>query len=476
MSVAAILKQERRALFADRMQALLLLSFFALCMYAVLQGAAYRATAAEAVAEFQQEGEASASAWRDRIVAYEKGETTLEDDRWVGLAMGVYLPASAAPGPLADFSLGVSDMQPNTATVSQWRSLESVFGMYQFQSPLAIASGPFDLAFVVVFVMPLLMILLAYDALAEDRERGRLGMLLSQPVSVRDVVFSRLRVRLGAVLALLIVASVIGLIVGGGLGPEGRVLRFGLWLIVAISYFSFWAAVIAWVISLNRKSETTVLALAALWAVNGLVGPAVIAASAEAAYPAPSRLAFLSEARTASSKAYKSTADLMQGMLLDHPDLTVENYSIPEYIRTAFLVTNTVDKSVAPILDEFDAVHSARRAFLNKLQYASPAVLTLQAFNLTAGTDLARQKRFEREVRAYKLDLAKRVEPKVLADERLAAEEFDSFPRFSFEEASAGAVLKATFGPSVFLLIFGLLIWGLARVNLLKLQTRIREE
>ncbi len=472
MTIATLSRQERRALLADRGTAALLVLFLALCLFALWQGHVHRAALVEGVASFQEEGNARAESWRARLASIESGDTTLEDDRWAGLAMGVYLAVSAPPGPLADLSVGVSDVQPMTATVSQWRSIENLFGIYQFQNPLALAAGPFDFAFVITFLLPLLMIVLAYDVLSEDRERGRLDLLLAQPVAIRDLAFARLGVRFGAVLVLWVGAALVGLAVGEG---EGRSVRFAIWLTVAAAYFVFWAALITWVVSLFLRSETTLLALVAVWALSGMIGPAVLTAAAEAAYPAPSRLAFLSDAREAASDAYKSRADIMQGMLLDHPELTVDDYSIPEYIRTSFLVTRTVDAKVEPVLERFDAVLSARRSFLNRLQYASPAVLTLHAFNAAAGTDLERQKRFEREVRAYKKVLGDRVEPDVLADIRLTPEAYDALPRFAFKEASFGAVARTVLGPVFYLGAFAALFGFLARANLGRLQTRMKE-
>ena len=472
MTNAAIREQERRALFAEPGTAVSLLLFLLLCGFALWQGHVHRTSLAEGVANFQDEGDARAENWRARLVAIESGESTLENDRWAGLAMGVYLPASAPPGPLADFSVGVSDIQPTTATVSQWRSIENLFGIYQFQSPLAIAAGPFDFAFVIIFLLPLLMIVLAYDVLTDDRERGRLELLLAEPIGMRDIAFTRLRVRFGAAFVLVAIAALVGFATGGG---DERIERFAIWISVAIVHFFFWAALITWIVSLFLRSETTLLALVALWALSGMIGPAMLAVAAEAAYPAPSRLAFLSDAREASSNAYKSREDVKRWMLLDHPQLTIDDYSIPEYIRTSFIVTRTVDEKVEPILEDFEAVQSARRSLLNRLQFASPAVLTLQALHTAAGTDLERQKRFEREVRAYKKDLGDRVAPKVLADIRLTPTDYDSLPRFSFQEASFGAIIKAVLGPILYLGAFSAFFGFLARLNLGRLQTRTKE-
>lgn len=476
MSVQAITAQEKRALKTEPMQLILLTAFLFASLYAVLQGSFYRQAQIDTVSSFTAAEEESINDWRDRLIAVENGTTAAEDDRWAGLAMDVAFPATISPGPLSDLSHGVSDVKPATSRVSLWRSVDRLFGNYQFQSPIDTAAGAFDLAFVIIFIMPLLMIALSYDALSEDRELGRLGLLLSQPISLRQLVTARLKIRFGAVAAIVLVASLIGLIAGSGGQDMGVRLSFmGIWLLVAAAYFLLWAAVITWAISLNLKGETTALLLAGLWIINGLVGPASLSAAAESLYPTPSRLAFLSEAREASAAAYKSQADIMQGMLLDHPDLTAENYSIPEYIRTAFLVNKTVDDSVVPILTRFDEVQAERRSFLSKLQFAAPSVLTLQAFNLAAGTNLERHIAFEKSVRDFKQSIAEAVEGKVIAGERLSVAEYDALPRYYHQGPTVGAVLGNVALPVLFLIALATLLGTIARANLGKLQNRIRE-
>ena len=476
MIAPALLTHERRALLQDRIQVALLGLFTLICLFASIRGAQNRDALEDAATAFEAEHLQSASDWRARVVAVETGEVAAEDDPWAGLAMDVARPAVAAPGPLADFSPGVTDVHPFTSRVSLWRSVDRLFGNYQFQSPDEIRAGRIDLAFAVLFIMPLLMIALAFGALSRDRDTGRLGLLLSHPISVRELVRSKLLVRLGAVFAVLVVSLLAGLFIGaGGVPGAERLGRFGLWFLAAAGYCAFWAGATYWFVSLNRKSETTAMMMIGFWVLNGLVGPAVLAAAAQFIHPAPSQLAFLSTAREVSNEAYRSRSDVMQGMLLDHPELTVENYTIPEYIRVSYLVNETVDRAVEPVLEEFEAVQSRRQSFLSLVQYAAPAALAMRSINEISGTDLARQVRFEGEVRDYKRAIARHVEAKVLAGERLTVAEVDAVPVYSFQESGLGAVGRSVLFPVGYLFGLGLLAAALARRNLVRLQTRFRE-
>lgn len=476
MMIPALVRFECRALWRNPAQMALIGLFALISLYAVFQGAAYRSNIDAAALNFEAEQLEAARNWRERVLAIEAGSVDPVDDRWAGLAMDVTLPAVARPGPLADLARGVSDIHPFTSRVSLWRSVDRLFGNHQFQSPAVLRSGQVDLAFVIVFLLPLLMIVLSFGVLAGDRDSGRLGMVMSQPVRLTRVVSTKLAVRLGLTGLVLAIAMLASLFAGAdGLPDAPRLSRFALWAAMALAYFAFWAGAIFWIVSLNRRGELTALLLMGVWVLNSLVGPAGLSTAAQLVYPAPSQLAYLSDARDVSSDAYRSRADVMQGMLLDHPDLTANNYSIPEYIRTAFLVTRTVDNSVAPVLAEFDAVQERRRAFLGQVQFASPAALTLQAFNRIAGTDLPRQVRFERETRQFKTGIADYVEANVLTGERLTVAQIDGLPSFGFRETSVAALATSFMLPFGFLFLLALLLAAAGWRNLSRLQTRLRE-
>ena len=97
--------------------------------------------------------------------------------------MSVTLPAVLPPSSLADFAVGHADLHPASAEISTWRNLSSVFGRYQFDNPTTLSSSSFDVAMVVILLMPLLMIAVSFDVLASERMRGSLAMVLGGTVA-----------------------------------------------------------------------------------------------------------------------------------------------------------------------------------------------------------------------------------------------------------------------------------------------------
>ena len=74
------------------------------------------------------------------------------------------------PAPLSALAIGQGDVYPNYIKVTA-RSLDALVSGDQIEHPLAVASGQFDAAFVVLFLYPLLIFAVSYDLTATERDR-----------------------------------------------------------------------------------------------------------------------------------------------------------------------------------------------------------------------------------------------------------------------------------------------------------------
>ena len=110
---------------------------------------------------------ARASSLRADVAANDKG--------WLALV---------PPAPLGALAVGQSDVYPGFLKVTA-RNLDAVVTGDQIEHPLAVASGHFDAAFVVLFLYPLLIFAVSFDLTATERDRGTLRMVLAQPVRLR---------------------------------------------------------------------------------------------------------------------------------------------------------------------------------------------------------------------------------------------------------------------------------------------------
>src|SRR5262245_9770670 len=120
--------------------------------------------------------------------------------------------------PLAALAIGQSDMMPNYYRITYLSKVQFMYDT-EIENPWNLLSGHFDLAFVIVFVLPLLVITLGYNLLSAEREQGTLRMLCSQPVTIATLLTGKIIVRMLALIAVAVVLPLTALLV---IRPETR--------------------------------------------------------------------------------------------------------------------------------------------------------------------------------------------------------------------------------------------------------------
>jgi len=102
---------------------------------------------------------------------------------------------------LAVLAVGASDLHPYYARVSV-RSKASFMASDEVENPHNLLAGRFDLVFVVVWVLPLLLIALTYNTVTGERDQGTMALWRAQPVPATRVLLAKLGVRAVFVLGL----------------------------------------------------------------------------------------------------------------------------------------------------------------------------------------------------------------------------------------------------------------------------------
>ena len=415
---------------------------------------------------FVEEKSAALNEWRNAIAEIERtGEAA---DGYSANPMRIVLPAVATPGPLADFAAGAVAIYPTTASLGGWTNAAGLFGEYEYANPTLLSVGQFDLTFVAVLLMPLLMIAVSFDVLAGDRERGRAHFIALQGGHVRASVWERLIIRNGMIWAVFVACAIILAFtppVGISLGP--RLARMVVWLAVALAYAAFWFGLIAVFIALSKRAETVASALFAVWTIFVLAIPAVGGAIAESLYPPPSRLAFLSEVRQAEVTALIETAELRSGFLLDHPELSVKvNDNAPSFASVALLALTEAEKRTTPVLDQFAVSREKQRQVVGAIQYLSPAMIADRSLSIIAGGDATRAFAFQDQARQAFADLRDRILPSVIANKRMTLQEYDAIPGFAFQDRTIGQILSQIAVPLVYLAVLAVALLVAARRRL----------
>ena len=438
---SSLFRQEWRLLRAERTLWILAALIAFLTGYGVYNGSSFVRSERRTLAATEQEQ-------RERIAKLRNDLRRIE----AGLAQpkGFLDPRSAAsignvtavpyvslpPAPLAAFSLGQSDLYPYYYKVGL-RSRSAITSADEIENPVNLLAGRFDLAFVIVFLFPLLILALTYNVLSAERENGTLALALSQPLSVASLIGRKIAFR-----ALLLVTLVIVLAIGSAFwsgvdfSQPGLWLRLCLWMAAVACYSAFWFGLAVGVNALGYSSGTNALTLTTIWLVMVLLVPTTVNLLAATLYPVPSRVEMIQAMRDASTQASQKGSMILARYYEDHPDLVTATGASKktDYASTTYAVQLEVDRVTQPVIAEFDAQVNRQQAFVDRFRFLSPAILTQAALNDISGTGIARYRHFlhlfDKFLSRWQSFFFARVFQQVL----FKSADLATFPRFTYRD------------------------------------------
>ena len=275
--------------------------------------------------------------------------------------------------------------------------------------------GALTAAQVLQHLVPLLIILLTFGALASERERGTLRQLLASGIGRRDLAVGKALGVAGALSLLLVPAAVLGAaaLVVGSPGPAASPLVRGVTLTgVYLAYFGAFLALSLAVSAWARSARTALVILLAAWVVNGLVAPRVAVDLSKWLHPTPSAFEF---ARTVQHEMGTGVGDAMppdrgaltERLLAEHGVERVEDLPINltgVYLQELEEYGNVVfDHNYGALWDTFE-----RQSTVHEALALTAPLLAVRALSMgLAGTDVEQHRHFAVAAETYRRDLVR---------------------------------------------------------------------
>lgn len=433
-------------------------------------------------AAFQRETLAAARAYDAEVYGDLARRAAAADDAWpdptsaaaIGTFYGRY--ATLPPAPLAPLAVGQSDVMPYNLYVSS-KSLASTYTKTaeELDNPQALVTGRFDAAFALVVVLPLVLLVLLFDVVSGERERGTLALTLAQPVHPRTWVWARAGLRWALVVAVAAVSLMAGLVVfGGGSGAAGAAAGIAVALAAIALYAAVWTAAAVWVAGRGWTSATNALALAAVWVAAVVVVPGLIGVVSGALRPVPPRAALVEAQREAQTHWGDRGADLLLAHYEANPGTRPASFdpASPDFATGYTAVQGALQDTLGPVLAQYDRAFAAQEGLARGLSVLTPAALLQDALATVAGTDPARHAAYLRQVEAFHAAHRDFFVPRAYAARPLIPSDYDRMPRFAFAEASPGTMLGRTAWPLGALLVLTVVLGALASVSTRRLAVR----
>ncbi len=370
--------------------------------------------------------------------------------------------AAKQPSDFAFLAVGQSDLYSHMVKPT-FTDESYALDFSELSNPVQLLFGHFDLSFVIIYLLPLIVIGFSYNLLSREKESGRLLLIASQPVSLLKWLGLKMGLRFVLIGGWILVAMLIAITwVASSLEDAFSVIS--LLAIPVLLYLAFWFLMALWINLYGRSSGTNAVNLVMLWVILVLLVPTVLNQSISVLYPLPSRVVMINEMRAQKAEADKKADSILNDYLRDHPELAQsgEQSDNPYQYWLKYIASqDKVREAVKPVVDEFEIQLENQQKAAAIFTYLSPAMLMQHSMNHLAGNSAAHFESYRLEVKAFADSWKAALQPPLFKGEIMDAKAVNSLPEFSY---AATHVKNPLLLNNLFLLLYGLLIYGLAYV------------
>ncbi len=308
-----------------------------------------------------------------------------------------FQPTWDAPSDLAFAALGGRDIAPGMLRVRA-AALEGQLYENEATNPELALPGRFDLAFVAVYLAPLVLIAVLHDLWSGEREAGRLFALEAMPAARRRLWAPRIVVRAGSVLLALLLPFAVGAALSGT--TPSRALAFaGLLVLIC----GFWTVIALLVARRSASSAVNAASLAALWFSLTLVVPAAAGLAINAAVPVPDGAAMARENREEVHAGWdKPKGETMARFVLVYPEYA-DRAAVPQTFswKWYYAFQHLGDLHVAAQSSAYQRGIARRAELARAAGWLLPPAGVAQAMAAMAGTDVTAQLAYQQRIRTY---------------------------------------------------------------------------
>ena len=472
--IRALIRLDIRLLQRSRAAAVVVILLVAAAALALVGGLDWRERYVRASEQAQSQVAEDAKALADTYAGIENNTVKPTDDRTYD-GVSEYIPDPRDPyvagyyhtrlaelpaGPLLGLATGSSELR---ATHHRLKSVP-LYSLLRIGEPAervnpgALAAGRFDLLVFIMFLCPLALAMLLFDAVAREKETGIAPLLAGLGANRRDLLVARGLVRGSLVMALALAASVVGFVLVGAFGSAASLW----WILGTLAYLMFWTILLLAIAATGLNVIGCAAVSIAVWVALLLVSPGLTERALrpdgllEPRALADADVRKIMRETTEPGAIEAATAQVARDYwninFATAPTCANREGVIPEYVRRRLM-----DESYAAAMRTGAAREALFDVRLDRWGWLSPALAFRRAMEQVAGSDPARQRAFELGVIDFHAAWRNRVTQGILQCERFDLAAFEAAPTFSWREPNdAGTRAMGLLSVLVFGLLLGL--------------------
>ncbi len=453
-------KYELKLLFRSRWIQLLSITLLLLFGFSVFNGLQKVEKRKNDIAAAHQEVRENDDMMLKLLDSVERG-MEVSASRWTiptsPMAVGNYHPrvAAMAPHSMAFIATGQADLFTHYVKPTVTGD-DFALNFAEMTSPVQLLFGSFDLAFVIVFLLPLLIIAFSYDVLSAEKESGSLRLLAAQPIGIQKWVLQKMGLRFFW-LSILVIGSLLVVFFGLGLSPILQAKTFFGLLGLILAYMLFWFA-LAFLINLwVGSSAKNAVALLGLWVVFVLLVPSILNQLGNTLYPMPSRTLMINEMRSLKTEVTKKQDEILDNFLRDHPEYAINDTTQYRGFYHRYMASQKLIKEeLSPVLSEYETQLQKQQQWVGRLRWISPAIIVQESLNQMAGTSTQDYENFRNQVVAFAGTWRAHFMPFLYNNRNFSQKDQPNLPEFGYTQKSHNSQAVVPMLLLVSIALFGL--------------------
>lgn len=355
--------------------------------------------------------------WRYSRMKDPSWSITSPDKRWTTYWM---------PKPMSELSIGNRDVYPYYHEIEPY-SFYMRFFKSEISNPFSLLIGNIDLAFVIIYLLPLFLIAFTFSLQSSEIESGTFALLSIVNISTRHILLYKTLFYYLLSLLLLVVLMLAALFFV-------HQVAWGVWLkfsIVSGLYLLIWTAASYCWNRLKRSSLVNIISLLCLWVLLLVVLPSTGNAIATVQYPVNAEV-FSDHIRRVQLKY--ETDSLLQNVnrfLQLYPQYKKTDTSASELTGKAYIakgVANDIQGDV--LMKTYVGEMLKNERFIKRYNICNPAMLCQLYFNKIVETDLDSYLQYMHQARQFTQDVKMDLVDKLFRDELMTIKDFKNRKKF----------------------------------------------
>lgn len=342
--------------------------------------------------------------------------------------------------PMKPFSLiaiGQSDLYSNYKKIVLYYNDSYDMDTKELESPIEQLFGQLDLAFVWVYLMPLIILLASFNILSIERETGRLPLIASQPIKIWRWLALKLGIRFLTIIFLLALFT-FPLLAIFQVSVWEHWATFGKLLLILMLYNGFWFLLSFLVNLLGYTSGKNLIILTSIWVLFVFLVPSTVNQIGKKLHPIPSRLEIINNHQEKYNEVEKNFDMELKALYNTHKDWYSDDPATKDMSNSTGWNINYLAKQYmaqlkhSPTAQAYENKVDSKNSWFGKRRTLSPAMVVNEALTEMAGTSTKYYRSYLRQATEYASAYRQYVFKGIFTNHAFTAAEIKNLPKFHF--------------------------------------------